>query len=619
MKLSLPVETLDAARPALEDLRVYDDGGKEMPYLIERPMPAPGIVRNAKSFRVSLNAGATVLTVETGLAQPLDGVTLESPANRFIKSVQIETSADGNRWEMLARGKAIFRQPNGASQLYLDLPAGASPWLRLTVDDRRSEPIPFTGARVHAAASLPVPGEPLPVTIAGREETPGETRLTLSLGAGNLSLATVHLETPEPLFMREVTASAPQVSEDSIREQTLARGLIYRVAVEGQPASENLSVPLESQVRSCELLLLIRNQDSPPLPITAARAERRPVYLVFLARQPGAHHLLTGNTHCAAPHYDLAALGVNLKGMAALPIEISPLADNPNYRPPEVLPDVQGTGVALDVSAWRFRKAVKLARAGAEQLELDLDVLSGAQRDLRDLRLLRDGRQVPYIIERTSISRALTPAVTAAGDSKKPKLSRWMIKLPHPALPVLRLVCASRTPLFEREMMLYEELADERGAQYRHILGHASWMQTPGRANKEFIVAFDNPPQSDTLFLETENGDNTPVELEKFQLFHPATRVLFKGGLNDKPFLYYGNARAASPRYDLSLVANELLAEDKTAASLGAEEQLQKPSWRENQTPGKGGVVFWAMLALVVMVLLAIISRLLPKSSPPGS
>ena len=235
MKLSLPVETLDAARPALEDLRVYDDGGKEMPYLIERPMPAPGIVRNAKSFRVSLNAGATVLTVETGLAQPLDGVTLESPANRFIKSVQIETSADGNRWEMLARGKAIFRQPNGASQLYLDLPAGASPWLRLTVDDRRSEPIPFTGARVHAAASLPVPGEPLPVTIAGREETPGETRLTLSLGAGNLSLATVHLETPEPLFMREVTASAPQVSEDSIREQTLARGLIYRVAVEGQP------------------------------------------------------------------------------------------------------------------------------------------------------------------------------------------------------------------------------------------------------------------------------------------------------------------------------------------------------------------------------------------------
>jgi hypothetical protein len=619
IKLSLPVATLNAARPALEDLRLYDDAGKEMPYLIERPTAAPKIAQNAKSFQVSLNARATVLMLETGLAQPLDGVTLETPATSFIKSVQIETSADGNRWEILARGKPIFRQPNGASQLHLDIPAGTLPWLRLTVDDQRSEPIPFTGASIHAAASQPVPGESLPVTITDRQESPGETRLTLNLGAANLSLATLHLETPEPLFTREVTVTAPQISEDSIREQILAGGVIYRVAVEGQPAAAQLFVPVESQVRSRELLLLIRNHDSPPLPITAVGGERRPVYLVFLARQAGAHHLLTGNTQCAAPHFDLAALGANLKSIAPSPIELSPLADNPSYRLPEVLPDVQATGVALDVSAWKFRKTVKLTRAGAQQLELDPDVLSRAQRDFQDLRLLRGGRQVSYIIERTSISRALTPVVAAAGDSKNPRLSRWRIKLPRPALPVLRLVCAARTPLFQREMTLDEELADERGAPYRRTLGQASWIQTPGRAGREFLLTLDNPPRSDTLFLETENGDNPPVELENFRLFYPATRVLFKAGLNDGPLLYYGNARAAAPRYDLSLVANELLAADKTAATLGAEEQLQKSSWRENQIPGKGGVLFWAVLALVVVVLLAIISRLLPKSAPPGS
>jgi hypothetical protein len=64
--------------------------------------------------------------------------------------------------------------------------------------------------------------------------------------------------------------------EDSIREQTLAQGVIYRVAIEGQPASAQLSVPIDRQVRSRELLLLIKNQDSPPLPITAVRVERRP-------------------------------------------------------------------------------------------------------------------------------------------------------------------------------------------------------------------------------------------------------------------------------------------------------------------------------------------------------
>ena len=89
-----------------------------------------------------------------------------------------------------------------------------------------------------------------------------------------------------------MTLAVPQILEDSIREQTVAKGVIYRVAVEGQTAAANLTVPLESQVRSRELLLLIQNQDSPPLPITTVRAERRPVYLVFLARSAGVYHLL---------------------------------------------------------------------------------------------------------------------------------------------------------------------------------------------------------------------------------------------------------------------------------------------------------------------------------------
>jgi hypothetical protein len=106
-----------------------------------------------------------------------------------------------------------------------------------------------------------------------------------------------------------VTLAVPQVTEDSIREQIIGQGEIYRVAVEGQPPSAGLSVPLENRVRSRDLVLLINNGDSPPLNISAVRVARRPVYLVFLARQPGTFHLLTGNKSCAAPHYDLAALG----------------------------------------------------------------------------------------------------------------------------------------------------------------------------------------------------------------------------------------------------------------------------------------------------------------------
>ncbi|HKW29717.1 MAG TPA: DUF3999 family protein [Verrucomicrobiae bacterium] len=614
VKINLPVETLDAGRPALEDLRLYDDAGNEVPCLIEHPMPAPKIVRSVKSFQVSLSANNTVILLETGLAQPLDAVTLETPAGDFIKAVHVEGSADGKSWRTLAQGRPIFRQSYGAANLNIPFPPTAAKWLRLTVDDQRSQPIPFTGGRVHAATGESAPVETIPVTIAERDENPGETRLALDLGAANLDVASLQIETAEPLFTRPVSIAVPQISEDAIREQRIGQGVIYRVAIEGQLASESLSVPLDKLIRSRELILFIKNGDSPPLTIKAVRAERRPVYLVFLARQPGTFHLLTGNAHCTAPGYDLAALGMNLKSVPVAAIQIPPPSDNPGFRPPEVLPGLEVTGAALDTAEWKFRKPVEISGAGAQQTELDPDVLAHAQPGLGDLRVMRGSNQVPYLIQHTSISRSLALAVALTNDAKNPKLSRWIIKLPQANLPLTRLTCVSPTPLFERSLSLYEELADDRGDKYPHPLGNVSWTQTPDRKSKELALVLDSTPQSGTLFLETENGDNPPIELDKFTAVYPVTRVLFKAKADDDLFLYYGNPRVSPPRYDLSLVAGQLLAADKKVAPLSAEQQLKKPSWQEYEVPGKGGIVFWGILAVVVVVLLIIISRLLPKS-----
>ncbi len=118
--------------------------------------------------------------------------------------------------------------------------------------------------------------------------------------------------------------------------------------------------------------------------------------------------------------------------------------------------------------------------------------------------------------------------------------------------------------------------------------------------------------------MEIQNGDNPPIELKDFQMFYPVTRLLFKTQTGDELLLYYGNPEASAPRYDLSLVAGQILAADKSSASLGAEMQLKQGSWNERQPTGRAGVFFWGALALVVVVLLALISRLLPKSPEEG-
>ena len=618
VKFSLPAETLNAARPGLEDLRLCDTAGNLLPFLVKSPVPAPRRLQEAKSFSVSLNPASTVLTLETAAAEAVEGVQLDTPASGFLKAVLVEGSADGRNWHPLAQGRPIFRQANGASHVQVAFPAGAWLWLRLTVDDQRSPPIPFTGARLEAAATEDAPLEPVPATLVGRDEPPGETRLTLNLGAAHLTVASVQLETTEPLFTRQVTLAVPQVTDSVVREQTLGQGCVYRVAIEGLPPAAHLTLPLEARVDSRELVLRVDNQESPPLPVSAVRVLRRPVYVVFLARAAGKYYLLTGNRRCAAPHYDLAALDANLKSAPLSASALSGLADNPDYRAPEALAGIELGGPALEVADWSYRKPVTVSRGGAQQLYLDLDVLAHADAGFADLRLLRGSNQVPYLLHCSSLSRALTPSVTRTNDARRPKLSRWILRLPAAHLPLTRLSCVTRSPLFQREVTLHEEVADDRGAKRCRALGGATWIQTPDRQSRTFVLTLNDRPETDTLYLETENGDNPPIELEGFTAFYPASRLLFKAKPEDGLLLYYGNPRVAPPRYDLTLVAGQLLGADPAAATLAAEVSLKKPSWQENQVPGQGGVLLWSVLAVVVVGLLGLIARLLPKPPPPA-
>src|SRR6266516_1499694 len=175
VRVALSPATLDALRPSLEDLRLADSSGNEVPFLIERPAPEPAPVRAARSFKPVLRGAATVLEIETGTDVPINAVTLETPEREFIKAVRIEGSPDGQRFSAVADGVPIFRQ-SGASELTVRFPSGIWTRLRLTLDDQRSSPAAFTGARLHAAEAVAAPTEPVAATVKSREELDTDTR-----------------------------------------------------------------------------------------------------------------------------------------------------------------------------------------------------------------------------------------------------------------------------------------------------------------------------------------------------------------------------------------------------------------------------------------------------------
>src|SRR5262249_51366093 len=77
VRINVPVATLDAAQPGLEDLRIVDSTGNQVAYLIERLLPDPESTIRPTEFRNTIENGATHLTLKTGTSAPIIGVSLE--------------------------------------------------------------------------------------------------------------------------------------------------------------------------------------------------------------------------------------------------------------------------------------------------------------------------------------------------------------------------------------------------------------------------------------------------------------------------------------------------------------------------------------------------------------
>jgi hypothetical protein len=375
----------------------------------------------------------------------------------------------------------------------------------------------------------------------------------------------------------------------------------------------SLTFAVDATIPVRELILTIQNGDSPPLVVTGMRASRRPVYISWLAKEPGAVQLLSGNPNCAAPRYDLTTLPPNVTATLVTPSEIDSLAPNPDWRAGEALAGIQEVGTTIDLSKWTYRKRIEISKAGVQQVELDLETLSRAAPGFQDLRLIRNGKQVPYLIERTPITRSLAPAIERADDPKRPTVSRWIIRFPNPSLPVTRLTCDTDAPFFKREVRLTEDVPDDRGNPRTVIRGTACWVRTPGEKMRKLALQTASPV-TDSLILHVENGDNPPLDLKDFRSYYLATRVIFDSSMHGDTFLYYGNRSAALPRYDIDLIAPQLLAAKKVKATLVKAEPLKKTAWAEGESlTGKGGWVLWIALGALVVVLLGAMARLLPK------
>ena len=621
VRVDLTPASFDSAGPQQEDLRIIDVNGHEVASLLDRPPTPVAHTLRPAAFEVKLESGTTLLTLTTGTKNALASVSLETPHPFFLRAARVEISDDGAHWNTLDQGLPLFRQW-GAEKLELSLGNHSAVYVRIAVTGNRAAPLPFTGASLRLAAG-PAPAlVPVGASITGRDEFAGETVLTLALDGRHLPLASLEFDTNEPLFMRRVTVTVREVQDTVSSERTVGAGTLYRVALDGAPARAQLDLPLNFTAPTRELLVHIHNGDSPPLAVDGVWVKRWPVNLLFMAPAAGNYALISGNPRVATPHYDLAGFAGEMRAAAATPVVPDDLVPMPNYQPRESLaeaplPDVPLTGAPLDASDWSAHRLIAIARPGTQELELDLEALAQSRPDFADLRVMREGNQIPYVLEQPALARSLTLTPVATPDPKRLSVSVWQLRLPESGPPLRRLVLTSTTPLFQREFRLYEKLSAPEGRTYENPLASGRWSRTPEPGVPETrIFELTDRMRTDTLWIETDNGDNPAIALGTVQAVYPVVRLIFKVAESDGFALIYGNKAANAPRYDLSLVAVKLLTSSRSVAKLAPGEP--NAAGHHPFISLKGGYIFWGALALVVVVLLVVVAKLLPKPPPIG-
>jgi len=615
-RVEMSLDLLAQTRADRSDVRILDPDGQEVPWRLHRAMTVapPATSLSVTSLVARIENRRSVFEFATGTEARIAGLRLVTPAVGFFKPTTLEGWREGT-WERLCTGVPLYQNYQRASEVQLDFTPGSWTRLRLVLDDRRTDPIPMQSIVLLLSAAAEATVSTPPVAIRTRSEEPGVTRFQLDLGAAGLDVAWIELETPEPLFTRPVRILSERFAGDALVTEELVHAWVHRVPGDARTAEDSRRIRVERRIPTREIVLMVENGDSPPLASPSLRAGLHAQRIEFWATKTGAYRFLAGNAFATAPGYDISRLVLPAE-VAAEPLVVTgPWSPNPTYEEPTVGSETLGLGAAFEAKGWRRHRAL-VVEAGAVELELPEDVVAASRSDLGDLRLVRDGRQVPYVTDRQTLRRNLPVTVTAEAARPKSRVSVWRVEASSSSVPVAMLRVDTTQAAFARWVRWFEVVERRDGGRWTNVLAFAEWKRVPGSALRPLELTPGTRLNGKTSWIEVDDGDNPPLAILTVVAEYTTRRIYFLAGGAGVIELFYGNPDAEPPRYDLSLLADRLNASSRSAATLGPAQE-QRRGWGEAAVSGTGmQIVFWTVLGGVVIALLAVIRRMLP--APPG-
>jgi hypothetical protein len=589
----------------LQDLRLRDGAGREVPYLLMPPETRTPRWMAGSILPVASTKTTSGLEADLGSRATLDRFRIHGIAAPFLKRLRLEGSGDRSHWTVLAPEATIFDLPDQRLRnVEVEFEPGDYRYLRVTWDDRASARVIRVGevaARVHDVGGPP-PSTAVTVSFSRRSSEPGKSRYRITLPGAHLPVMAIDVEARNPNIYRAASISEPRLSGSTIDPVALGASQLRRAERDGGIAADT-SIPM-SFPEGPDLDLVIEDGNNPPLSIERVVAKFAPLPWIYFESSDGAPLAATyGNPSLQAPHYDLEASRGGARKMRVAQARWSNDAvEQRRTAESEVAP---GGGAPVERKDFRFTRPVGRLPRGLTSLLLDAEVLAHSQ-SLNDVRLMDEkGNQVPYLVEKRDAPLTLPLRVPprAARDRTK---SIYRLTLPYDSLPSgTELMITTKSRVFERNVAL-QKPADESHGREAELLETATW-RSADPDNDPPPLKFTAPLRgSRTIELLIDEGDNAPLQIASARLQLPSSALRFISN-GASLTLVYGNSSVAAPRYDLALLAPRLFGQPSREIPLQskvADESAASPKIERS--------VFWAAIVAAVLILLFTLVRLLP-------
>lgn len=335
VSVTVPVEIYGHVQPQQADLRVIDDNGQEVPYILYAKQRVEQ--RQWRATKLEdlghVTGQYTHAIVDVGENPELhNSIALDTSETNFFAWVEVAASDDRRTWRVVRDRVPIyrFRQDTIEGNQVVTYPETRARYLRLHISLQEDKPFQLLGVRVTQEVIEEAERVPLPVSGAAEPGAPAQQSWwRFDLGARDVPVSEARFETTSAPFHRAVQVSA---SNDEQQWWLVGTGEIYRLE-KGSQEQEKLGVE-HSEVLTRYLRVAVFNRSDPPLEGLSVKVYGTPRHVVF-NQQPGrSYRLLYGNTMAKRPEYELARL-VNAKQMeAALAAGLGPEQTNPDWSDP---------------------------------------------------------------------------------------------------------------------------------------------------------------------------------------------------------------------------------------------------------------------------------------------